>query len=129
MFCAKCYTFKSFEEKLWTFCKCNQMVARWVDPGAGTVEVLAEVPARAFIIGMHNGFLRAAIENPDRRDNEFWRGAHDLATLAPDYLFDDKRRRCWAVIIRPGFSSDVSWHHGQSKLNEGGVKIGDIIDK
>ncbi len=112
-------------EHPWTYCDCKQMAARWQDPNAGTVQVLAMVPEHAFIIGMNNNFLRAAVSNP-KPTNEDWQKAHAWATLAPDHIFDAHRRGCWACVIRVGETTDIHWHPGQERI-KAGEAIADVL--
>lgn len=125
LFCGKCFSFHSFgvddtedQKHPWQYCDCRQMAARWKDPNFGTVEVLAQVPERAFIIGMNNNFLSWAIRG-GRLSNEDWQNAHARATVAPDHVFDAHKRNCWACIIRVGETSDINWHPYQEKVRAG----------
>lgn len=124
LFCGKCYAIHSFPERRigegqneWVYCDCKQMAARWLDENAGTVQVLAQLPELAFIIGMNNNFLRTAVCGS--MSNEGWQKAHGLATLAPDHVFDAHRRGCWACVLRVGETADIKWHEAQEKVKAG----------
>lgn len=59
-----------------------------------------------FVLGLNNRYLIGALANPPQ-DDESWRALHDEATVAPNHQFDASRKACWAVIIRPGMSTDT----------------------
>jgi hypothetical protein len=130
LLCGKCFAMHSFNvadpdstDHPWTYCDCKQMAARWLNPDAGTVQVLAMVPDHAFIIGMNNRFLTGAVMTIMKHsaDDSNWRGLHEEVTKAPGYVFDASHRNCWAAVLRVGETKDVSWHPAQEKLKEGGT--------
>ena len=115
------HSLKSIEKvEQWTYCDCKQMAARWSDPERGTVEVVAQVPERAFLIGMNNRFLTGAVlKMMAGASGELWRGLHDEVTKSPGFVFDATHRNCWAAILRVGETSDVTWHSAQEKIKAG----------
>lgn len=110
LFCKKCGDIRAFSNIEFTYCKCNNVGAKWDNPVTGTVLVRAKEREYVRIIGLNNSFLMA--DKPDTlvtgRD-EWWRDRHNLATVAPGYLFDRHFRNCWACIIKVGESNDVKW--------------------
>lgn len=136
LYCAKCNGMRSFGvdetgdgPHPWTYCDCKQMAARWENPDLGTVQVLAMVPARTFIIGMNNRFLRGAVmlsAGAHADDNRNWRALHDEAAKAPGFVFDSSNRDCWAAIMRVGDTNDISWHPGQERV-KAGEAIADVL--
>lgn len=101
------------------FCDCGQASVRWIDPYAGKLEVKAMRLDKTRVIGMDNRMLGAAQYGPpdgpgDRPDkNEWWRHLHEVGTAdAQGYLFSEKLRNCWAVIIQQGESGDITWIAG-----------------
>lgn len=129
LFCGKCYGMHSFGlnstdpegEHPWTYCDCKQMAARWSQPNLGTVQVIALVPERTFIIGMNNRFLVAAALSAMAHSatDENWRKLHADATKSPGFVFDDNNRACWAAVLRVGETSDITWHPAQEKIKMG----------
>lgn len=126
LFCGRCFSFHSFKEKIWTFCDCKQMAARWLDPNKGTVQVLAQVISRTFIIGMNNRFLMDSVAESAMMDTQ-WREAHKAATDAPGYLFDESRRGCWACVVRIGQTVDIDWHPDQTRIDRGLMTTQELV--
>lgn len=96
---------------VWTFCDCGQAAMRWTDPAKGLAEVWAADPGSARVIGMNNAMLMTDPPNGSRAEQgQAWRDMHELSTRAvsPHYLFHADARACWAVIIRPGDTGDVT---------------------
>jgi hypothetical protein len=110
MLCGECNDIRAMDPGgAWTRCRCGNMQARWVDPRTGTVAVSARDRTTARIIGLHNGFLRAAYQRPALR-NEGWREAHDdLVDHAHGYVFHRSNRACPVAIVRVGDTSDIRW--------------------
>lgn len=96
--------------RAWRWCQCDHMGVRWLDGARGLIEVTA-VHGEPYVrvIGLHNGFL----ENGVRMDlsTEEWRLLHSASvdTVDAHYLFHKDRRACWALIVRPGDSGDISF--------------------
>lgn len=91
----------------WVDCNCATVRARWVDPAAGTAEFQEAEMGAAYVLGLNNQYLVPALSGVA----DFWensRKLHDLATNAPHHVFDKSRASCWAVIMRPGRSNDVT---------------------
>lgn len=131
LFCAKCFTMRSFGENNWIFCDCRRIAARWIDANKGTVDVLATDKTKAFVIGMNNNFLRGAIDinnRPGLNDLK-WQELHNKSTDAQNFLFDKAKRACWACIIKVGESSDVFWNPAQKYIDEFGYSIDEAISK
>ena len=98
-------------DKSWTFCDCGQAAMRWTDPARGLAEVWSADPGSARVIGMNNAMLTADPPNGSRKEQgQAWRRMHELSirTVDTHYLFHADDRACWAVIIRPGDTGDVS---------------------
>ncbi len=96
----------------WVSCACGMTRARWIDPYAGTAEFkvppLRTTPFKCFLLGLNNRVLEPALRGELGMFQDF-REAHDLATEAPNYIFDKGRAGCWAVIVRVGSTGDVTW--------------------
>lgn len=92
----------------WIECRCGNMRARWVDPERGIAEYAAKQTEFAFGVGFNNQFLIPALRG-ETAMHEDARRLHDLATDAPGYVFDKSGASCWAIIFRPGATSDTSW--------------------
>lgn len=101
------------------FCDCGQSSVRWIDPYAGKLEVKSVALDKIRVIGLDNRMLRAAQlgppdgsgQRPDK--NKWWRDMHGQTTSdAHGYLFSDKLRDCWAIIIKQGESGDITWVNG-----------------
>lgn len=102
--------------RTWRWCSCDHTAVRWRDGHAGLLEVTSLHGASAVrVLGLANGFFEPAV----RGISEFghndamheWRALHDAVTeqVAPTYLFHDSKRKCWAVVVRPGETSDVKF--------------------
>lgn len=94
----------------WTWCAepCLHTAVRWRDPGRGLLEVTSlHGPGGVIVIGLHNGFIAGLAERVT--EAEWWRNLHDKVTAehSDGYLFHRNNRDCWAVLVRPGQSSDV----------------------
>jgi hypothetical protein len=98
-------------DRAWRWCECGGAGVRWRDGTAGLLEVTsADGPAAVRVLGINNSFLVAAVAQPPPHA-EGWRDLHRqaCAEVTPNYLFHQDRRACWALIVRPGESSDVTF--------------------
>jgi hypothetical protein len=116
LFCGNCTDIRAMDPTgAWTACRCGQMQARWEDAQRGLVRVKAELPDLVRIIGMNNGFLRAAFQlqakSPQLTVDEYWQHKHriECAEIPDTHLFHNNHRGCWACIIRVGETGDVKW--------------------
>jgi hypothetical protein len=94
----------------WTPCSCGNVAAKWLNPMFGTVVVAARDREKVRLLGLHNGYLTAAIA--PARTNLSWpeyQELHNDATNAPTYIFDKSRIGCWAAVARVGSTNDVRW--------------------
>lgn len=111
LYCGLCGTLRSFlSTGAITMCECGSLTGWWEDPRRGIARLFSpRVDARDFgrIIGMHNGFLRDAVQ--EHGGSPVHRTLHDHHTDAPGYLFDKSQRGCWAIVIAPGESNDTRW--------------------
>lgn len=95
----------------WRWCQCGLAGVRWVDGRTGLIAVTsANGQDGVRVLGLDNGFLLPGITAGFGMDED-WRVLHQEATTsAPNqYLFNDTRRACWAVIVKVGQSGDVVW--------------------
>jgi hypothetical protein len=102
--------------RLWRWCQCRHMAVRWADGARGLIEVTAtHGPDYVRVLGISNLFLGMAVNNLDSngggRSDEQWRTLHDFAAgqVGPNYLFHKDRRNCWALVVRPGESGDITF--------------------
>lgn len=98
-------------DREWTWCAdpCAHTAVRWRDGARGLLEVTSlHGPDGVVVIGLHNGFI-AELAERDIVSPEWWRNLHDRVTAehSDGYLFHRNNRDCWAVLVRPGQSSDV----------------------
>lgn len=100
----------------WRWCQCGQVAGRWLDGAKGILEVTTlNGPRHARVLGLNNAFLVAAVQGQPYGEpeaiHEEWRLLHDTTCeeVAPRYLFSERKRQCWAVIIRPGETGDVRY--------------------
>ncbi len=108
--CGRCGDIQALQEE-WRECKCGQTAARWTDPQRGLAEF--RVPAdgvmnQCFVLGLNNHLLVPAMEGRLGMFQDF-RHYHELATDAPNHVFDKSRAGCWAVVFRVGTTNDVTW--------------------
>lgn len=99
-------------DRSWRWCQCEHMAVRWRDGRAGLVEVTAtHGPQHVRVIGLNNSFLEAAINIGPSMGAEEWRILHDSSTelVEPHYLFHKDRRACWALVVRPNESGDITF--------------------
>lgn len=107
LYCGKCGDIRAFECHP-VPCSCGNMRVRWLDPSAGTFRVKAHVKHLAFIIGLHNGMLRAATNGV--HTHEQWRDLQEkIVNNSPGYIFAKEHCNSWACIIRVGQTSDGDW--------------------
>ena len=113
LYCIACGTIRTFRRNGGlTACECGAIKGWWVDGARGIAQLYVNhLDDRQYgrVIGLHNGFLRGAAAGTAGQTDDGNRVLHDLATDAPNYLFDKSRRSCWAVVIAPGESNDTSW--------------------
>lgn len=96
-------------DRSWRWCSCGHSAVRWRDGDRGLLEVVAlHGPDDIRVLGLNNGFIEYAFKHPVR-DAEAWRTLHRLQAemVGPGYLFHKDRRNCWALLVKPGESSDV----------------------
>lgn len=99
--------------RAWRWCEGGHNATRWRDGDAGHLEVAAlHGPVYIRILGFNNSFLQAAVfDRPtEHLTPGHWRDLHDWSVeqVQPHYLFHALQRRCWALIVRPEETSDVT---------------------
>jgi hypothetical protein len=110
LLCSACVDFRALAPEGSVSCRCGNVTAWWVDPVRGVAKFRAINRQMAFGIGFHNSFLiEATTVLRGLAMPEDWRQLHEKATDAPGYMFDKSRRDCWALIFKPGSTSDTSW--------------------
>lgn len=113
--CVHCYDilapFRDWQtSRAWRWCQCDHAGVRWADGAKGLVEVTAvHGPDYVRVIGLNNAFLDLAVHA--RYTEGGWRKMHELtcAEVAANYLFHADNRNCWALVVRPGESGDVTY--------------------
>lgn len=100
----------------WRWCCCRHVAVRWRDPHRGLLDVTAlHGPTTVRVLGLNNAFLAAAVQGRPWGEpeavHEEWRLLHDQTCedVEPHYLFSERKRQCWAVVIRPGETGDVRY--------------------
>jgi hypothetical protein len=103
-------------DRSWRWCECGQAGVRWRDGNAGLIEVTARYgPENVRVIGLNNVFLAMAVNDFNDagrgRTDEQWRTLHTFTAeqAGPGYLFHRSHRDCWALVVRPGESGDVTF--------------------
>ncbi len=103
----------------WRRCPCGAAASRWRDPAAGLLDIRSIYgPDNVVVLGLANPFLTAACTGRPWGDtdavNEEWRLLHDRVCedIPANYLFSERRRQCWAVVIRPGETGDIRYVEG-----------------
>lgn len=103
-------------ERGWRWCACGATATRWRDPAAGQLDVTSTLDAGMVrVLGLANPFLTAAVQGRPYGDrdaiDEEWRLLHDQVCedIPANYLFSERRRQCWAVVLRPGETGDVRY--------------------
>lgn len=87
-------------------CRCGLCCAWWEDPHAGIARFAEATPrSTAYFIGFHNRFMVTALT--ESLDDEGFRALHAETTHCPGYHFDRSKKDCWAILLRPGLSSDT----------------------
>lgn len=109
LLCAECVDFRAIAPSGVARCRCGNVEAWWVDPQRGVARFWARNRETAYGLGVHNHFLQGAIAMRGKGLNAEWRDLHDNATASPGYLFDASNRACWALIFKPGLTSDTSF--------------------
>lgn len=96
----------------WRWCQCGSTGGRWVDGVRGLLEVtcLYERP-QVRVLGLSNMFLEAAVRTAPTAAAVEWRRLHEACAnlVEPHYLFHEDRRACWALVVRPNESGDVTF--------------------
>lgn len=106
--CGDCHDIRALDPSCeWVECRCGAVRARWIDPVIGTAEFTGRYPC-AFLLGLNNQMFGPATRGATTVFEEA-RAFHDQATDAPGYIFDKSKAACWAVILRPGQTNDVTW--------------------
>ncbi len=100
----------------WRWCQCGHAASRWRDGARGLLEVTAlHGPQYVRVLGLMNSFLEAAVAGRPWGEpesvHEEWRLLHDQACedVPEHYLFNESKRQCWAVVIRPNETGDVTF--------------------
>jgi hypothetical protein len=99
------------KDRSWRWCQCDHSGVRWADGARGLIEVTSmHGPDHIRVLGINNAFLGLAVGNR-LADAAAWRALHTLtcAKVQPNYLFHEANRNCWALIVRPGESGDVTF--------------------
>jgi hypothetical protein len=92
----------------WRWCVCEHVGVRWRDGEKGLLEVASQDgPEGLRVLGFSNTFLSLGTQHSGTFEE--WRQLHEWSCqeLDPHYLFHASKRACWALIIRPGETSDV----------------------
>lgn len=87
-------------------CRCGNVQARWDDPQRGTAVFAARDRTTALGVGFNNAFLVPALSGKLLMHADA-RRYHEIATTAPGYVFDESKAGCWAVVYRPGSTTDT----------------------
>jgi len=98
-------------DRSWRWCQCVHSGVRWADGARGLIEVTSmHGPAHVRVLGVNNSFLGLAV-NTLLADAAAWRALHErtCAEVQPHYLFHAEKRNCWALIVRPGESGDITF--------------------
>lgn len=113
LICGECADIQALQDE-WRTCKCGNVSARWTNALLGIAEFKARNREKAFLLGMNNRLLGPAL----RGELAMWedcRAAHDIATKAPNHIFDESRANCWAVVVAVGRTNDVKWASPESE--------------
>lgn len=120
----------------WRWCACGATATRWRSPAAGHLDVTSTLgSAFVRVLGLANPFLTQAVHgkpygDPDVVDEE-WRLLHDQVCedIPGNYLFSERRRHCWAVVIRPGETGDVRYvEYAEVLARQPPAAITDLIE-
>ena len=98
-------------DRRWRWCQCGDCGGRWANGVEGTLEVTASGgPDGVRVLGMANNFITTG-RGLARLGHDEWRVAHgELArTVGQGYLFHERNRNCWAVIVAPHESADITF--------------------
>lgn len=101
-------------DRRWRWCECEHAGVRWLDGDRGLLEVTAmHGPGHVMVLGLNNQFFVPALGGYSNRPAtaEAWRALHEqTCTDVPDYyLFHQDRRACWALLVQPGESGDITF--------------------
>lgn len=96
----------------WRWCQCRRVGVRWRDGAKGLLEVTSmEGPDYVRVLGINNQVLVMACDpGLSPRSHAEWRTVHEVTCreVEPFYLFHEDKRNCWALLIRPGETGDVT---------------------
>lgn len=98
-------------DRSWRWCQCDHSGVRWADGARGLIEVTSmHGPDHVRVLGINNDFLGLAV-GARLADAAAWRALHKLTCteVGSNYLFHEANRNCWALIVRPGESGDVTF--------------------
>jgi hypothetical protein len=109
LICYACMDFRALSPKGPVTCECGNLTGWWEDPSRGIAVYFAYDRNVAYGMGVHNGYLTGAHRLHGMAMDQDWRDLHEQCTDAPNYLFDQSRRGCWALIFKPGLTNDTSW--------------------
>lgn len=133
LLCGKCADVQALQTE-WRTCKCGNLSGHWVSPHLGTAEFRAQDRSAGFILGLNNQMLGPALRH-ELVDWEARRAIHDLATDAPNHVFDKSRAACWAVPVQVGTTNDCKWapepeplEVGDRVRNRGGGEEGTVVE-
>jgi hypothetical protein len=104
--CLECNTIRSPKVNgEWTLCDCKRSAIKWNNPQQGKITVWSTSPTYVRVLGVMNSVL-TSIASTD----EEWRLVQETSVkLAEGYIFHESNRNCWAVIFKPGETSDSKW--------------------
>lgn len=105
--CGECGDIQALQVE-WRSCKCGNVEGHWTNAMLGTAEFKARNRQHAFVLGLNNQLLGPALRGELGMWEDF-RGVHELATKAPNHIFDESRADCWAVVVAVGRTNDVRW--------------------
>lgn len=109
LLCGSCGDIQALQKE-WRSCRCGIVSAHWTNGALGLAEFRVDPDLRryAFVLGLNNRLFGPALRGELGMFEDF-RAAHELATDAPNHVFDKSRCGCWAVVFAVGRTNDVSW--------------------
>lgn len=110
LFCGECFTIRTLPRTDGSpvHCDCGNVTGWWLDGRRGIARFAAARKEHVFFVGFHNHFLTGAVDGLTGTDHSF-RELHEAVTDSPNHHFDKSRKGCWAIILKPGLSSDTAW--------------------